>query len=163
MPTANAALAHALATTQALLDRYLEDLKPDEYLHRPCAGGNTTAWVLGHLILTERNALKRMEVADLPTLPDDGFEKRFSREPEAPKANEFGDVTLLLPLFNEHRRRLIDAVRAAPAELLDKPLDKPHPLFSTVGEYVNFMALHGAMHAGQITIVRRSLGRPPIV
>ena len=36
-------------------------------------------------------------------------------------------------------------------------------MFATLGEMLNFMALHAAMHAGQITIIRRSLGRPPIV
>ena len=34
---------------------------------------------------------------------------------------------------------------------------------ATLGELANFMALHATMHAGQITIIRRSLGRPPIV
>jgi len=72
-------------------------------------------------------------------------------------------VSTLMPLFDEHRNRLVAAVKAAPPGLLDKPLDKPHPLFSTVGEVATFLALHGAMHAGQITIIRRSLGRPPLI
>ena len=42
-------------------------------------------------------------------------------------------------------------------------MEKPHPMFATIGELANFMALHAAMHAGQVTIIRRSLGRPPIV
>jgi hypothetical protein len=36
-------------------------------------------------------------------------------------------------------------------------------MFANVWSVVNFMALHVAMHGGQITIIRRSLGRPPLM
>ncbi|HEY7118033.1 MAG TPA: DinB family protein [Tepidisphaeraceae bacterium] len=164
MPTPNDVLVHSLTASQAMLNRYCQDLKPEEYLHRPCAGGNCTAWLIGHLILTDRRALGRLGVtADLPPLPD-GFEKRFARDPEAPRASDFGDVTILLPLFNKHRQLLTEAARRAPAELLDKPVEQPHPMFGNVGEAVNYVSgAHVAMHAGQITIIRRSLGKPPLV
>ena len=159
--TANDAIAFALSTGQALLKRYVADLTPQEYLHRPAPKANCVAWLIGHLTLSDRNLLKRLN-APLPELPE-GYEHRFSRDEGCPQAGEFGDVSRLLPLFDEHRNRLVAAVKAAPPELLDRPLDKPHPMFSTVGEVATFMALHGAMHAGQITIIRRSLGKPPLV
>ncbi len=161
MPTANDTIAYALTTGQKLLRRYVEDLTPQEYLHRPAPRANCVAWLIGHLTLSDRNLLKRLN-APLPELPE-GFEHRFSRDEGCPQAGEFGDVSRLIPLFDEHRDRLVAAVKAAPPELLDKPLDKPHPMFSTVGEVAAFMALHGAMHAGQITIIRRSLGKPPLI
>ena len=48
MSALNDAIAHSLVTSQRLLNRFCEDLKPEEYLHRPCSGGNATAWILGH-------------------------------------------------------------------------------------------------------------------
>ena len=161
MPTANETIAFALTTAQSLLKRYVADLTPDEYLHRPAPKANCTAWLIGHLTLSDRAVLKRLG-APLPELPE-GFEHRFSRDEGCPQAAEFGDVSKLMSLFDEHRSRLVATIRAAPPELLDKPLDKPHPMFSNVGEVATFIALHGAMHAGQITIIRRSLGRPPII
>ncbi len=158
----NDIVVSSLAISQKLLNRYCEDLKPDEYLHRPCTGANCAAWLIGHLILTERMALKRVGATDVPALPD-GFEKRFARDPEAPKAIEFGDVSFLMSLFNQHRQLLIDTVNRLPPEALDKPVEKPHPMFNTIGEAVNFMGAHTSMHAGQITMIRRSLGRPPII
>jgi hypothetical protein len=92
-----------------------------------------------------------------------GDEKRFARDPEAPKAETFGDVSILLPLFNQHRQLLIDTVKGLPAEKLEQPLEKPHPMFANIWSVVNFMALHVSMHAGQVTIIRRSLGRPPLM
>ena len=161
MPTANDAIAHALKVSQTLLQRYVADLNSQEYLHRPSPSANCAAWIVGHLTVSERGGLKRLG-APMPELPE-GFEHRFSREEGCPQAQEFGDVTRLMPLFDEHRNRLIAAVKSATPEQLDKPLEKAHPLFNTVGEFLTFYALHGAMHAGQITMIRRSLGRPPLV
>jgi hypothetical protein len=163
MQTVNDAIAHSLTQAQLLLNRYTADLTPTEYLHRPTVKANCVAWTIGHLILSERRALGALGAGgDLPPLPE-GFEKRFSRDEGCPQASEFGDVSVLLPLFNQHRQRLIDAVRRASPEQLNKPLEKPHPMFANVGEMVLFMSSHSAMHAGQFTIIRRSLGRPPLI
>lgn len=161
MSTGNDAIAFALTTSQTMLKRFVADLGPQDYLHRPTPQANCAAWIVGHLALSDRGTLKRIG-APLPDLPA-GFEHRFSREQGCPQAAEFGDASQLIAVFDEHRHRLIAAVKALPAEVLDKPLEKPHPMFRTVGELVTFMALHSTMHAGQISIIRRSLGRPPLV
>jgi uncharacterized damage-inducible protein DinB len=161
-PTMNDVLTHSLSTSGMMLGLFCGDLTPAEYLHRPCAGGNCAAWIVGHLVLTERSALKRVGVTELPPLPD-GFETRFARDEAAPKADDYGDVSVLMPLFERHRAMLIDRVKQMPPEALGEPLPKPHPMFSTLGEAVNFIAVHVAMHAGQLTIIRRSLGRPPLI
>jgi hypothetical protein len=162
MATANEILAHNLIISQKLLQRYTSDLAASDYLHRPTPKANCAAWLIGHLVLTERRALELLNVTDPPPVPTD-FARRFSREEGCPQANEFGDVMALMPLFDEHRTRLIDAVRRAGPELLDKPVDKPHPMFNTVGQFTSFASHHVMLHAGQITIIRRSLGRPPLV
>jgi hypothetical protein len=161
MPTGNESIAYALSTSQALFKRFIADMTPQDYLHRPTPKANCAAWIVGHLTLSERGVLKRLG-APLPELPE-GFEQRFGKDERCAQAAEFGDVTQLMPLYDEHRRRLIEAVRSATPEQLDKTVDKPHPMFRTVGEVATFMALHGMMHAGQISTIRRSLGRPPIV
>ena len=161
--TATDIIVHSLTASQAMLMRFTEDLKPDEYLHRTAPGANCAAWLLGHLALSDRSVLsKRLNVGDLPTLPE-GFEKTFSRDEGCPQANQFGDVSILRNIFNQHRDRLIAEVKRLSPGRLAEPLEKPHPMFKNVGEVINFMALHSTMHAGQITMIRRSLGRPPIV
>jgi uncharacterized damage-inducible protein DinB len=164
MPIANEVLAHTLTGSSKLLTRFCEDLRPEEYLHRPTGGANCAAWVIGHLVMTDRSALTRLGTSsgDLPALPE-GFEQRFSRNAEAPQAATFDDVLLLLPLFHKHRDLLIGRVRSLPADVLERTLEKPHPMFSTVWEMLNFLGLHITMHAGQISTIRRSLGRPPMM
>jgi hypothetical protein len=161
MPTANDVIATALTTSQMMLKRFLADLGPQEYLHRPTPKANCAAWIVGHLTLTDRNGLKRLGAA-APELPA-GFDHQFSREEGCPQAGDFGDVSRLIPLFDENRGRLVEAVRAAPAEVLDRPIEPPHPMFATVAGSLAFLAMHTTMHAGQISIIRRSLGRPPLI
>lgn len=161
MRTPNDVLVHNLTATQLMVERFTADLQPPEYLHRPTPKANCAAWTVGHLALSDRHALAQLG-GELPPLPD-GFEQRFGRDESCAQAAEFGDVSAIVPVFNEQRARLIDAVRRATPEQLAKAMDKPHPMFKTLGEYISFMSAHCAMHVGQITIIRRSLGRPPIV
>jgi len=165
MPTANQILVHSLIVAKGMLARFTADLMPAEYLHRSCDGANCTAWIIGHLILSERGALKRLGFTpeQMPALPE-GFETRYARDETAPKSASYGDVSGLMELFNAHRDLFISAVRALPPEKLDGTLEKPHPMFATIWEYITFMgAIHLTMHAGQITMIRRSMGKPPIV
>lgn len=163
MNSVNDLIVHTLTFSQGLLERYTADLSPEDYLHHPVPKANCAAWIIGHLILTERKALEAAGVARLPELPE-GFEKRIPREVTDTPADDYGDVTALIPLFKAHRGLLIEAVKSLTAEQLAKPLAKPHPpLFTTMGDFLNFIGHHVSMHAGQITLIRRSLGRPPVV
>ncbi len=161
MRTPNDVLVHNLTASQLMVQRFTADLQPSEYLHRPTEKANCAAWTVGHLALSDRHVLKLLG-AEAPPLPE-GFDQRFSREEGCPQAGDFGDVAAIVPVFNAHRTRLIEAVKRATPEQFEKPMEKPHPMFKTLGEFVGFMASHTAMHAGQITIIRRSLGRPPLV
>jgi uncharacterized damage-inducible protein DinB len=160
--TTNDAIVFSLKVSKDLMRRFVEDLRPEEYLHRPAPKANCVAWLLGHLTLTERRALAALGAGEMPALPD-GFEKRFARDETAPGAADFGDVMPLLQIWEQHRQMLIDKVATATAEQLDRPLDKAHPRFSKVGEMAAFMAQHAILHTGQISTIRRSLGKPPVM
>ena len=162
MNTPADAIVHSLTVSKNLLVRYCQDLSAEEYLHRPVPTANCVAWLLGHLTLSDRRAVSTVFGGEnLPALPE-GFDRKFSRAEGCPQASDFGDVTNLLPLFLIHRDLLIEKVRTAAPEQLSDELEKPNPMFGTRGEMLSFIAVHTAMHAGQVTIIRRSLGRPPL-
>jgi hypothetical protein len=155
-------IAYSLRTSKALFHRYLDDLKPQEFEHRPCQGGNSAAWIVGHLVRTDRRSLGWLGVTEVPAAPD-GFEERFApTRTAAAGQGGYGDPKELMALFDAHRDRLIAAVLAADDAKLREPPSFQSPLFADKGEATLFMALHTAMHLGQITIIRRSLGYPPI-
>src|SRR5688572_15879024 len=115
MQTPQDAIAASLTASQTLMRRYVNDLSQTEYLHRPAPKANCVAWLLGHLILSERRALDLIGATNLPALPE-GFEKRFARDEAAPHACDFGDTGVLMPLWDQHRTMLIDAVKRATLE-----------------------------------------------
>ena len=156
------AIAYALRTSKALLHRYLDDLKPQEFEHQPCPGGNTVAWIVGHLVRTDRRSLGWLGVIGLPAVPD-GFEERFTpTRSAAAEQKGFGDPKELVALFDAHRDRLIEAVLAADESMFHELPSIQSPLFTDRGEALLFMALHTSMHLGQVSTIRRSLGYPPV-
>ena len=161
MKTVNDSIIYGLKSAKGMLDALTADLKGSEWDHRAVSGSNCAAWLVGHLILAERRALGMAGVTTLPELPA-GFETTFSREAEAPQAKSFGDSSGLMPMFDKHREMLMAAVSTLPASKFEEPLPKPNARFSTYGEFFVFMGFHVMMHAGQISTIRRSLGRPPL-
>src|SRR5262245_5058960 len=99
------AIATGIEHANRVIQNLTEDLKGNDWLHRPCAEANCAAWTIGHLILSARQFMTRAGGADLPPLPD-GFEKRFGRKDDAPKANDFGDTSILRPMLDEAHQRL---------------------------------------------------------
>jgi hypothetical protein len=161
MKTIQDAIIYSIKSAQMTVDAMTADLKRAEWEHRAVPGSNCPAWLIGHLILVDRRALEWAGVTDLPELPA-GFEARFARQTDAAMAASFGDSSILIPLFDQHREMLIKAVANLPTSKFQEPAPRPSPRFSTFGEFFLFMGLHAALHAGQISTIRRSLGRPPL-
>ena len=157
----NEVYAQVLTANRGMVARYLGDLKPADFDHQPLPGVNCATWILGHLVLVERKAVGMLG-GKLDPLPE-GFEARFATtgKPAGEQADT-NDGPELLEDFYATRDALIAAVNAAD----DATLDAPHPragvLFKTAGEFAAFMAQHTAMHVGQVTVARRSLGYPPV-
>lgn len=158
--------AHALRTSLKMLEMFCKDISPDDMLHRAVAGANCAAWTLGHLTLSARSMAKRLGAPEsaMPTLPE-GFERRYVRSDNAPQACDFGDTSVLLPVLRENTELLAITIEKLTDEQINTPLPEnmANPMFQTLGELAAFAAVHNASHAGQISTIRRSLGRPPIV
>lgn len=159
----NGAIAYSLKVSTMLFHRYVDDLKPSDFEHQPSPGVNCAAWIIGHLTLTDRRSVVGLGVTELPSLPAE-FEAKFATtKASANTQSGFGDPIELVKLFDAHRAKLIATVLVADLTKLQEPPVVPSPLFNSRGEAALFMGLHTAMHLGQITIIRRSLGYPPIL
>ena len=162
MRTVNETIVAGLRTSEVLFRRFTADLKPTEWHYQPVPGVNTVAWLVGHLVLVEHRRAVALHATDLPELPA-GFEGRYTATRQtAVSQTDLDSSTVLTRLFHEVRGRLVAAVVVAPASLLAEPLATPNSLFATVGESVLFMGQHAALHLGQITVIRRLLGYPPV-
>ncbi len=161
--TPQEAIVFSLQASKLMFHRFIDDLKPEEFLHRPCLGANCAAWIIGHLTRTDRMQLERLGAGNLPELPG-GFLEMYAATKAAATGTtaDFGPAQELVRLFDLHRDLLIEQAKSSPVEKFNDPPPWPTPLFKDRGESLLFMGLHTAMHMGQLSMIRRSLGRPPV-
>lgn len=153
-----------MGTPEFVAMAYVGDLSDEDLMQRTVPGVNHIKWQLGHLIGSERQMIEAMFPGTMPALPA-GFEAMHSKETagsDDPKA--FLSKDEYLKLYGEVRA----GTMAALAKLGDADLDKPGPEFTrqyapTVGAVFQLQPQHWMMHAGQWAVLRRKLGRPPIM
>ncbi len=161
--TANDMIVGGYRMAKGLLHRFTDDLTPGEFRHQPVAGANSAAWVVGHLALTLWRTAERLKAADLPTLPVGLAEKFAQTGKPAADQPELGDPAELLKLFDTCVDRVIEAVKSLSAETLAGPTASRIGIASNQGEGLLFGSLHISTHVGQLSTIRRSLGKPPVV
>ena len=154
-------LVFSLKTMRGMIESMCKEMTAEELLHRPCSEANCAAWILGHLTFVDHRFLTALGEKDLPALPE-GFAQKFSTKGEAPKAKEFGDVSGLLPLFLQMRDRLIAATERTDEARLGESVDLGSPRIKRKGEMLALAGFHTGLHAGHISTIRRSLGKPPL-
>ena len=161
--TPNDVLAAGYRMSHGLVHRMVDDLTPEEWNRQPVPGANSAAWVLGHLTLTLRNGLRRLGASDVPDFPADLEEKFKTTRQPASDQSDYGDAKAMLAVFDVCLERFMTMVRSLPADVLAGEPDFKHPFMTNKAESILFGSLHIAMHTGQLSTIRRSLGKPPVV
>jgi uncharacterized damage-inducible protein DinB len=152
----------ALSSTQPLLSMYLTDLSDADLLVRPVPNANHIAWQLGHLIKSEVDLIKsQVPLAEFPSLPA-GFAEQYTKETaktDSPK--NFKTKAQYLDLFDQVRRATLASLDRLTDEDLDKATTGNMAAFApNLAAFYILVSNHTLMHAGQITAVRRKLGKP---
>jgi hypothetical protein len=156
------AIKTALRSTGHLVNWFLSDLSDADLLVRPVPGANHLAWQLGHLIAVEHRTIeKNLPGAALPELPA-GFRDRYTRETAASDdTGAFLKKAEYQALFNNQREASITAVEQLAEADLDRPTTGPvAKLAPTVGALLLLTSYHTTLHLGQVSVVRRKLGKP---
>ena len=140
---------------------------PESDWYRVSAGGVThIAWQVGHIAMAQyRLALERLRgrTPEDEALISDDFLRRFGREsvPETSPANALPPAAIRA-VFDAVYRKALGELSVFPESDLDSPVLKPHPLVKTKIWSLLYCAQHEMLHAGQIGLVRRELGHPPL-
>lgn len=140
----------------------LSDLSDADLMVRPVPEANHSAWQLGHLIASERDiVLGQLPSATMPELPA-GFAAAHSKETATSNdAKAFCSKDEYVALLGTMREATFAEVR----KLTDADLARPTVgnmagFCPTLGSIVGLLSDHIMMHLGQITVVRRKLGKP---
>lgn len=146
--------------------QFLAGLTDDEWFWCPPGATTHIAWQVGHLAVAQYNlCLRRIRgrtPADESLISDQFFDLfKLGSQPLADRAAN--------PPLDEIRRVFADVHQLAVSELagrsdaeLDVPVEQPHPVFKTKLGAVEWSPQHELIHAGQIALLRRLMGKPPL-
>lgn len=142
--------------------RLLEQTPREQWLQVPTAGVSHIGWQVGHLAMAEYRltlARVRPRTAQDADLISDQFLAEFGRD-SVPSSTT--DVDVVWQMFhNVHTQALAELATWNEEDLLT-PLLTPHSIAKTKIEAIEWCVHHELLHAGQIGLLRRQLGQPPI-
>ena len=153
------AIVFARVYTQRLLDA----IDPSDWFVVPAGCPTHVAWQVGHLAMAEYLLTLRQTRGARPEdeaiLPAD-YIGRFGREsiPDPIPANN-PTITELRAVFDRVHEAVLRELPLIPEKDLDSAPTRPHSLCQTKWESVRWAAHHEMVHAGQIGLIRRMLGK----
>ncbi|MEK6237129.1 MAG: DinB family protein [Planctomycetales bacterium] len=144
----------------------LEDVGDDDWFRRPGDCPTHLAWQVGHLTMAQymltlfRLRGKQDEDADFITK---SYLRRFLKGTE-PKADADAypspeEILSTLAAVHDHVLRELEDY---PDDQLDEPVVEPWAVSANRFGSLIFCAQHEMLHAGQIGLLRRALGKSPI-
>jgi uncharacterized damage-inducible protein DinB len=148
--------------------RYLQkvtaDIADDDFRKTLPGLLNPPAHVVGHLAVTNDSLLKILGQA---TVCPPQWHQLFGMNAQPLTADQYPDKASLLACFDAGRA----AIEAAAPSADPAVLDHPHSIaplqgtgLETIGDLVAMLlTTHLSLHVGQLSLMRRQLGHPPLL
>jgi uncharacterized damage-inducible protein DinB len=148
------------------VQEFTDDLAPDQWFWHPAEFTTHVAWQVGHLAVSEYNlCLRRIRgrtKADETLIPDAFIEHfKLGSQPVA-GAENYPPIAEIKRVFNAVHAQSLQELATLSDEALDVPLEQPHPVFQTKLGAVDYAPSHEMVHAGQIGLLRRLMGKPAL-
>lgn len=144
----------------------LTDVGEADWFRMPSGIGTHLAWQVGHLAMAQYGLAlfrQRGRAPEDAELMSARFRKQFSRG-SAPESDPAKNPTPA-EIWDVFERVYAQVQKEAPTfsdPQLDEPVDMPTMVWPTKLGALHFCAAHELLHAGQIGLLRRSLGKGPI-
>jgi hypothetical protein len=165
MPRVQTALSNLVFARKYTL-RFLDALPVADWFRTPAGGVTHVAWQVGHLAFAEyRLALERIrgQRPEDANLIAESFLQTFGRDSTAdPDPARYPTPEEIRTVFDRVHERVLAELPGVPDGTLDDAPLRPHQLCKTKLECLHWCSHHEAVHAGQIGLIRRLLGYPPI-
>lgn len=163
MPQADM-IAQTLNRDLAMMKRLLEDLSDADLITRPVPGANHAIWQLGHLVLSEAHLVNAAQPGAVPPPPALFVEKFKKDNAKIDDPNFFPKKAEILEAMTNGRNATVAWVKSLSPEDFDRPITGPTARFAdSIGLMLVNLPWHDAMHAGQIQVLRRKLGKPVLM
>jgi len=143
--------------------RLVADIPEDKMAAQPAPGMNHAAWVLGHIAYVFDSMIAVW--GEKPTMSPEW--KALFNVPSKPQPERdlYPSKAELLDAYEKAYQRIVDVVKAAKPEDLEKEFPNPklRPLLPTIGvAMVHILTSHQGQHLGQLSAWRRAQGLPGV-
>jgi len=144
----------------------LDDITEDDWFSQPAEGVTHLAWQIGHLAMAQYMLTLFRLRGKLPedeNLISKAFLKRFVKgsRPES-DATKYPPAGEILATFHRVHDRLMEELPGYQDRDLTENVVEPYAVFDTKLGSLFFCASHEMLHAGQIGLIRRLLGKSPV-
>jgi uncharacterized damage-inducible protein DinB len=144
-------------TSTDLVNKATAGIPPELWLRRPGDDSNHLMWVMGHLVWARGLILKTLG-SDISI----HWAPQFARGAKCEDGQQYPKVEEICSAWTDVSERLAKCLAQVPAEVLEKPHDKP-TFDGKVGGFVAFLAFHESYHVGQVSYLRKWLGHGQVV
>ena len=151
-----------LAFSRKIFMGLIDTIPEDKLLHQPTEGANHAMWIMGHLACTDEFFMNKL--GDRPHNKFGDWEKVFfmGSRPST-NASDYPSVTEVKETLANNREQLISWVKSWDEAKLASPLPGDLKDFATShAAWMSSLAWHEGMHAGQLTVIRKSLELAPV-
>ncbi len=144
----------------------LDSIPPDEWFRVPIETVTHVAWQVGHLAMAEFSlGLTRIrgERHEDDRLLSPAFLAAFGRD-SVPglDAAAYPSIDEIRATFDRVHRQVLLELVDIPDGVLDEPLARPHRICKSKNDALWWCSRHEMLHAGQIGLLRRLAGHPPL-
>jgi hypothetical protein len=147
-------------------EQLLADIDQESWYEQPIDGMNHIAWQVGHLTMAQYGlALLRQrgrESADRELIPRSYLRMFAKGSSPSIDVDARPDPAEIRSVFDRVHQQVLKELEAYPLEQLDTPVELPYVAFPNKLGSLIMSAHHEMLHAGQIGMLRRLLGKPPI-
>lgn len=153
-----------LGTGRWLMNKVIEGLTPEQWIHQACDGVNHALWNVGHIASSEKSFLE--SAGGSTTSVPDSYGALFGMGSQPSSSMDtYPSPAEVVKVFNNVREEFVEHMKGFSGEQLVVAVSNEHfqELAPTVVQLINFMVLHEATHIGQILVARKSLGLPGVL
>lgn len=155
----------AIESARAYTLTLLEDLNDNDFFWTPPQLDTHIAWQVGHLAYAQYGlALFRIRgrLREDAELMSTRFRKQFAKGSTPVDRESTLELAEIKASFEAIYQQTIKEFSSINEDALDDPVDPPHAAFATKYGGLIFCAHHEMLHAGQIGLLRRLMGKEPV-
>jgi len=160
---AKALLLTELQSGQWAIEQFVADFVESDW-HAPLLeGGQTALWIIGHIATAEDWLVAKATGGEMQISPE--IHAAFKAgPPPSTKPDAYPSKSAVLDLLKTQRERTQTALAAADAATWDNPAPEGvPPVAKDIGGVWGLVATHPFWHVGQLTTIRRMLGKPALL